>query len=59
MMPLRRFFCNALTHIDLEKNLPKMVDISDKISTIRTAHARVRFKLIFEILTTDDNRYLK
>lgn len=40
---LRRSFSNVLSHVDHERNMPKMVDISDKISTIRTAHARVRF----------------
>ena len=35
-------FCCKLTHIDYDNNQPKMVDISEKISTHRMAHAQVR-----------------
>ena len=34
-------FCGKLTHIDYDKNQPKMVDISEKVPTHRTAHAQV------------------
>ena len=38
---LKRRMSVALTHIDKITNLPKMVDISHKSETYRTAHAQV------------------
>ena len=35
-------FCSTLTHVDPITNSPRMVDISDKLSTIRKAHARCK-----------------
>ncbi len=32
-----------LTHVDYNKNQPKMVDVSSKLNTLRLAHARVSF----------------
>ena len=40
-----RRLCTKLSHIDYETTLPKMVDISHKVSTDRYAHARAIIKL--------------